>query len=347
MRRRWTLDVDFSRTSARHGPDPPDRRRDAEWIPRRRRPRRPAPPRPAGAGSGRRRSRPGRRRRSRPWPAARSLHRARGRGRVTGSASCGGCMRAKQPSGMRHDRLARAELADLLDGVRAVLVVVELVADELLGLEHVRRDHVRLRAHGAAQRVAVGVDDRSSRSAAAARGSGTRRCRCPPRAGASRRRRTALAPLARYRSLSTNSSTSLRGDLRALLVDLGLLAGRRVDHGGVGARLLADADEVGEHGSCVSWSTMRVPVAPPARPGGDHRRAERLEHAGDVDALAARHRRLLDGPVAAAEPEVRAPTGLVDGRVERDGDDHAARAPRGGVAGGWSERGGCKQDRSD
>src|SRR3954447_24222323 len=36
--------------------------------------------------------------------------------------------------GHRHDRLARPQLADLLDGVRAVLVVVELVADELLGL---------------------------------------------------------------------------------------------------------------------------------------------------------------------------------------------------------------------
>ena len=41
----------------------------------------------------------------------------------------------------------------------AVLVVVELVADELLGLEHVRRDDVRLGAHRAPQRLAVGVDD--------------------------------------------------------------------------------------------------------------------------------------------------------------------------------------------
>ena len=33
---------------------------------------------------------------------------------------------------------------------------------------------------------------------------------------------------------------------------------------------------------------MRVPVGPPAKPGGDHGLAERLERAGDVDALAAR-----------------------------------------------------------
>ena len=60
--------------------------------------------------------------------------------------------------GHGHDRLARAELAHLAHRDRVVLVVVELVADELLGLEHVRRDHVGLGAHGAAQRVAVGVD---------------------------------------------------------------------------------------------------------------------------------------------------------------------------------------------
>ena len=39
----------------------------------------------------------------------------------------------------------------------------------------------------------------------------------------------------------------VRRDLRALLVDLGLLAGRGVDHRGVRARLLADADEVAQH----------------------------------------------------------------------------------------------------
>ncbi len=39
------------------------------------------------------------------------------------------------------------------------LVVVELVADELLGLDDVGRDDVGLGAHRMAQRVAVGVDD--------------------------------------------------------------------------------------------------------------------------------------------------------------------------------------------
>ena len=69
---------------------------------------------------------------------------------------------------------------------------------------------------------------------------------------------------------------------------------------------------------------MRVPVGAAGEPGGDHRLAERLERARDVDALAAGHRRLLDGAVAAAEPEVRHRQRLVDRGVERDGDDHDA-----------------------
>src|SRR3712207_8623140 len=39
-------------------------------------------------------------------------------------------------------------------------LLVELVADQLLGLGDVGRDHGRLRAHRVAQRLAVGVDDR-------------------------------------------------------------------------------------------------------------------------------------------------------------------------------------------
>ncbi len=74
----------------------------------------------------------------------------------------------------------------------------------------------------------------------------------------------------------------------------------------------------------MSCSTIRVPVGPPARPVAITGRPERLEHPRDVDALAARHRGLLDRAVPAAEPEVRHRQRLVDGRVERDGDDHAA-----------------------
>ena len=52
------------------------------------------------------------------------------------------------------------ERGDLAHRQRALLLAGELVADQLLGLEHVRRDDVRLGAHGLAQRLAVGVDDR-------------------------------------------------------------------------------------------------------------------------------------------------------------------------------------------
>src|SRR5206468_2846494 len=69
------------------------------------------------------------------------------------------------------------------------------------------------------------------------------------------------------------------------------------------------------------------PRRPAREPGRDHRLAERLERAGDVDALAARHRALLDRAVTAAEPEVRHGERSVDRGVERDGDDHAASVP--------------------
>ena len=61
--------------------------------------------------------------------------------------------------GKRHDRLARAERGDLAHRERALLLAGELVADELLGLEHVGRDDVGFGAHRLAQRLAVGVDD--------------------------------------------------------------------------------------------------------------------------------------------------------------------------------------------
>jgi hypothetical protein len=81
--------------------------------------------------------------------------------------------------------------------------------------------------------------------------------------------------------------------------------------------------------SSVSCSTMCVPVAPPAKPVGDHRLAERLQRARDVHALAARHRALLDRAVTPPKPEVRHRQRLVDRRVERDRDDHpATAAPR-------------------
>src|SRR6202035_1497041 len=61
--------------------------------------------------------------------------------------------------------------------------------------------------------------------------------------------------------------------------------------------------------------------------GRDHRLAEALQRARDVDSLAARHRALFDGAMASPEPEVRHGERLVDRRVEGDRDDHPASVP--------------------
>ena len=68
---------------------------------------------------------------------------------------------------------------------------------------------------------------------------------------------------------------------------------------------------------------MRVPVGAAGEARRDHRLAERLERARDVDPLAARHGGLLDRAMSAPKPEVGHREGLVDRRVEGDGDDHA------------------------
>src|SRR5581483_2238793 len=61
---------------------------------------------------------------------------------------------------------------------------------------------------------------------------------------------------------------------------------------------------------------------------GDHGLTERLERARHVHALSAGHRGLLDGPVAAAEPEVGDRERLVYRGVEGDRDDHLAELAR-------------------
>src|SRR6185312_3221598 len=114
------------------------------------------------------------------------------------------------------------------------------------------------------------------------------------------------------------------GDGGTALVDLRLHAGRRVEHGGVRARFLADADEVGQH----RLGRERVDDARAGRAageaGGDHGAPEQLDLARDVDALPAGHRRLRDRAMAAADAEVRHLERLVDRRVEGDRDDHDA-----------------------
>ena len=60
--------------------------------------------------------------------------------------------------GVGDDRLARAALAELVQGKDVVGVVAELVPDQLLGLGRVRRHEVGSGAQRQLHRLALGVD---------------------------------------------------------------------------------------------------------------------------------------------------------------------------------------------
>ena len=59
---------------------------------------------------------------------------------------------------VRDQHVARAELGDVLEREREVLPLVELLADERLGLALVRRDEERLRLEAEPQRLALRVE---------------------------------------------------------------------------------------------------------------------------------------------------------------------------------------------
>ena len=119
----------------------------------------------------------------------------------------------------------------------------------------------------------------------------------------------------------------LRADRRAALVDLGLLAGGRVDHRQVDPGLAGDPGEVGQHRLLAQLFEHAGAGRAAGEAGGDHGLAEQAERAGDVDPLAAGDGAALDRAVAAPEPEVRHRDGAVDRGVEGDGEDHFATTP--------------------
>ena len=161
----------------------PARRRGAASTRRRRRRRSAGTPRTTDRCSARPRSRPGRRRPRRPRRPPRAARRSTrcSVGRPSTSTD------ATQPSGSVMIASRAPRLDHLAHGDQAVLVVVELVADELLGLEHVGRDDVGLGAHRVAHRVAVGVDDGLHAELAQLADRARRRRRARRRAAASRR----------------------------------------------------------------------------------------------------------------------------------------------------------------
>ena len=120
-------------------------------------------------------------------------------------------------------------------------------------------------------------------------------------------------------SCSTKWSISAAVTVRPALVDLGLLARGRVDHGEVRARLVRDPGEVvedrllGELGDSVPVGPPASPVAITGRPSSQRPR--------DVGPCR-RRPCALDGTVALAEAEVRDRDRAIDRGVERHREDH-------------------------
>ena len=96
---------------------------------------------------------------------------------------------AKQPDSCVISTLRAPSSAIASSAIDEVLLVVELLADEALGLALVRRDEERLGLDAEPERLAFASRARPARRAGSGRGSPPRRSRRRRRAAASRRRR--------------------------------------------------------------------------------------------------------------------------------------------------------------
>src|SRR5215213_9266138 len=225
------------------------------------------------------------------------------------------------PVGQGHDALASAGLDHLLERAAAVVLVRELPADQPLGLDLVGGHHVRALTGGHQQRLALGVEHgRHAQSAHLLDQAPVETLVHAPRQAAGEHAdRRALGEVEEL----VHEQVELRlGHVRPVLVDLGLIAVRRVDHRRRGARLLAYTHEVVEDALLGQVLDDARPRGTAGDAGRDHRLAQGPQRARHVHALAARHRRLLDSAMTPPEPEVGDSQGLVDGGVEGDGDDH-------------------------
>src|SRR5215831_939581 len=214
-----------------------------------------------------------------------------------------------------------AELGDPLEREPEVLLVVELLPYERLGLALVRRDEKRLGLDPEAERLALGIEHGRD---------------VPTREIARRLRVELVRDVPRQRAGEDDNLRSLRQVHELLvedpqllfrhrgppLVDLRVRAAGRVDHGSRRARLVLDADEVVQD---------RLPreLLDDARPGRasdesrrDDRDAEQLERASHVDALPAGEGQTRAGAVTLAPLEVGHGQRPVHGRIQGDGHDH-------------------------
>ena len=167
---------------------------------------------------------------------------------------------------MRDVDVAGAHLGDRVERHQEVVVVLELLADELLGLVLVRRDEPRLGldARGAAARPRR----RARRAPRAASSRAPRRRRSPRRrrAAASRRRR----PSRRRARGSGASRAGSRARPRETFGPHSLISVYVPAVGSTTAVEVRDSSLIRTKSlriaSSVSSSTIRVPVRPPARP---------------------------------------------------------------------------------
>ena len=221
----------------------------------------------------------------------------------------------------RDEDVARAHLGEGLEPDAEVFVVVELLPDQRLGLALVRRDEERLRLDGEPQGLAFAVDHGEDVTARqVAHGLGVEVVGDVPgqRAG----EHDELLALRQVAQLLEQQVELVGVHCGPPLVDLGVRAARWVDHGGGRPRLALDVHEVVEDrfvGQLLDDARARLAAH---EAGRDHGHAERLERAGDVDALAAGERDARACAMALPTLEVGHGQRPVDRRVECDSDDH-------------------------
>ena len=223
----------------------------------------------------------------------------------------------------RDQDVARAHLGDRVKRHEEVVVVLELLSDELLGLALVRRDEERAGFDAETERVALRVEDDADVTAPeVADGVRIERRRHLAR---ERPRKDDEVRTAREVVQLLHEHLELdRRDLRSPLVDLGVRPVGRIDDCGRRARLGGDAHEVVE--DRLGGQLLDDPRSGTSagEPGRDDRHLEDLQRPGDVDALAARERQHLARAVA--EPDLEHGHGErpVERRVRRHGDDHVS-----------------------
>src|SRR4029079_4936246 len=226
----------------------------------------------------------------------------------------------------RDQDVARAHLGDRLEAGEEVVVVVELLADERLGLALVRRDEQRLSLHAETERLALGVERRAGAAAVQlAQGLGIEPVGDPARQRP--REDDVLRALREVDELLEQHLELLARDVRAPLVDLGVATAGRVDDRRGGARLVVDADEVVQDRLGRQLLDDPRPGAPAGEAGGDHGHAQSLPRPRDVDPLATREREAGGRAVALAALEVRDGQRAVDRRVHGDRDDQGENHP--------------------